>query len=151
MLTVILSTIPKVQTCFEICMVFSWSHIVSHLTLHHYQISPVEDGLKSVLPDSLQIFNAISRTPTSAIIQGIPSSSSVVWRPARLASSETRLIQLGLFSLLHGRRRLLQCSRPSPVGQRAVKVDVPRVVTPQKISARENPAVETTLTVFTFL
>lgn len=47
----------------------------------------MEDGLKSVLPDSLQIFNAISRTPTSAIIQGIPSSSSVVWRPASLASS----------------------------------------------------------------
>uniref|UniRef100_A0A8C4I718 Dedicator of cytokinesis 9 n=1 Tax=Dicentrarchus labrax TaxID=13489 RepID=A0A8C4I718_DICLA len=44
----------------------------------HEQISPVEDGMKSVLPDSLHIFNAISGTPTSAIIQGIPSSSSVV-------------------------------------------------------------------------
>ncbi|XP_072300728.1 dedicator of cytokinesis protein 9-like isoform X2 [Eucyclogobius newberryi] len=44
----------------------------------HEQISPVEDGMKSVLPDSLQIFNAISGTPTSASIQGIPSSSSVV-------------------------------------------------------------------------
>ncbi|CAL8322032.1 unnamed protein product [Merluccius merluccius] len=43
----------------------------------HEQISPVEDGLKSVLPDSLQIFNAISGTPTSATIQGIPSTSSV--------------------------------------------------------------------------
>uniref|UniRef100_A0A665XCN8 Dedicator of cytokinesis 9 n=1 Tax=Echeneis naucrates TaxID=173247 RepID=A0A665XCN8_ECHNA len=42
------------------------------------QISPVEDGMKSVLPDSLHIFNAISGTPTSATIQGIPSSSSVV-------------------------------------------------------------------------
>uniref|UniRef100_A0AAQ4PCD7 Dedicator of cytokinesis 9 n=1 Tax=Gasterosteus aculeatus aculeatus TaxID=481459 RepID=A0AAQ4PCD7_GASAC len=44
----------------------------------HEQISPVEDGMKSVLPDSLQIFNAISGTPTSATIHGIPSSSSVV-------------------------------------------------------------------------
>ncbi|XP_053295467.1 dedicator of cytokinesis protein 9 isoform X2 [Pleuronectes platessa] len=44
----------------------------------HEQISPVEDGMKSVLPDSLHIFNAISGTPTSATIQGIPSSSSVV-------------------------------------------------------------------------
>ncbi|XP_028992396.1 dedicator of cytokinesis protein 9 isoform X11 [Betta splendens] len=42
------------------------------------QISPVEDGMKSVLPDSLHIFNAISGTPTSATIQGIPSTSSVV-------------------------------------------------------------------------
>ncbi|XP_039673850.1 dedicator of cytokinesis protein 9-like isoform X4 [Perca fluviatilis] len=42
------------------------------------QISPVEDGMKSVLPDSLHIFNAISGTPTSATIHGIPSSSSVV-------------------------------------------------------------------------
>ncbi|KAM9710203.1 dedicator of cytokinesis protein 9 isoform 3-T3 [Menidia menidia] len=42
------------------------------------QICPVEDGMKSVLPDSLHIFNAISGTPTSATIQGIPSSSSVV-------------------------------------------------------------------------
>lgn len=41
-------------------------------------ISPVEDGMKSVLPDSLHIFNAISGTPTGATIQGIPSSSSVV-------------------------------------------------------------------------
>uniref|UniRef100_A0A7N8XNN0 Dedicator of cytokinesis 9 n=1 Tax=Mastacembelus armatus TaxID=205130 RepID=A0A7N8XNN0_9TELE len=44
----------------------------------HEQISPVEDGIKSILPDSLHIFNAISGTPTSATIQGIPSSSSVV-------------------------------------------------------------------------
>ncbi|XP_032386220.1 dedicator of cytokinesis protein 9 [Etheostoma spectabile] len=44
----------------------------------HEQISPVEDGMKSVLPDSLHIFNAISGTPTSATIHGIPSSSSVV-------------------------------------------------------------------------
>ncbi|XP_010771881.1 dedicator of cytokinesis protein 9-like [Notothenia coriiceps] len=44
----------------------------------HEQISPVEDGMKSILPDSLHIFNAISRTPTSATIHGIPSSSSVV-------------------------------------------------------------------------
>uniref|UniRef100_A0A672JQU0 Dedicator of cytokinesis 9 n=1 Tax=Salarias fasciatus TaxID=181472 RepID=A0A672JQU0_SALFA len=44
----------------------------------HEQISPVEDGMKSILPDSLHIFNAISGTPTSATIQGIPSSSSVV-------------------------------------------------------------------------
>ncbi|XP_056145327.1 dedicator of cytokinesis protein 9-like isoform X4 [Lampris incognitus] len=44
----------------------------------HEQISPVEDGMKSVLPDSLHIFNAISGTPTGATIQGIPSTSSVV-------------------------------------------------------------------------
>ncbi|TNN43606.1 Dedicator of cytokinesis protein 9 [Liparis tanakae] len=44
----------------------------------HEQINPVEDGMKSVHPDSLQIFNAISGTPTSATIHGIPSSSSVV-------------------------------------------------------------------------
>ncbi|XP_056870201.1 dedicator of cytokinesis protein 9-like isoform X2 [Takifugu flavidus] len=44
----------------------------------HEQISPVEDGMKSALPDSLHIFNAISGTPTTTIIQGIPSSSSVV-------------------------------------------------------------------------
>uniref|UniRef100_A0A3Q3FTV1 Dedicator of cytokinesis 9 n=1 Tax=Labrus bergylta TaxID=56723 RepID=A0A3Q3FTV1_9LABR len=44
----------------------------------HEHISPVEDGMKSVLPDSLHIFNAISGTPTTATIQGIPSSSSVV-------------------------------------------------------------------------
>ncbi|CAL8268097.1 unnamed protein product [Lota lota] len=44
----------------------------------HEQISPVDDGMKSVLPDSLHIFNAISGTPTTATIQGIPSTSSVV-------------------------------------------------------------------------
>ncbi|KAJ3592631.1 hypothetical protein NHX12_007758, partial [Muraenolepis orangiensis] len=44
----------------------------------HEQISPTEDGLKSVSPDSLHIFNAISGTPTGATIQGIPSTSSVV-------------------------------------------------------------------------
>ncbi|XP_030641604.1 dedicator of cytokinesis protein 9 [Chanos chanos] len=44
----------------------------------HEPISPVEDGMKNVLPDSLHIFNAISGTPTSTTIQGIPSSSSVV-------------------------------------------------------------------------
>ncbi|XP_035995255.1 dedicator of cytokinesis protein 9 isoform X17 [Fundulus heteroclitus] len=44
----------------------------------HEQISPVEDGMKSVLPDSLHIFNAISGTPTSVTIQGIPHSASVI-------------------------------------------------------------------------
>uniref|UniRef100_A0A4W5PH72 Dedicator of cytokinesis 9 n=1 Tax=Hucho hucho TaxID=62062 RepID=A0A4W5PH72_9TELE len=39
---------------------------------------PVEDGMKSVLPDSLHIFNAISGTPSSATIAGMPNSSSVV-------------------------------------------------------------------------
>lgn len=53
-------------------------NICEHLLLPCLQISPVEDGMKSVLPDSLHIFNAISGTPTSTIIQGIPSSSSVV-------------------------------------------------------------------------
>ncbi|XP_051566435.1 dedicator of cytokinesis protein 9 [Myxocyprinus asiaticus] len=41
-------------------------------------ISPVDDGMQSPIPDSLHIFNAISRTPTSAMIQGLPNSSSVV-------------------------------------------------------------------------
>ncbi|XP_016524165.1 dedicator of cytokinesis protein 9 isoform X16 [Poecilia formosa] len=44
----------------------------------HEQIVPVEDGMKSVLPDSLHIFNAISGTPTSVTIQGIPHSASVI-------------------------------------------------------------------------
>ncbi|KAJ8389777.1 hypothetical protein AAFF_G00114830 [Aldrovandia affinis] len=47
-------------------------------TIMHEPISTVEDGLKNALPDSLHIFNAISGTPTSATIQGIPSSTSVV-------------------------------------------------------------------------
>ncbi|XP_058885028.1 dedicator of cytokinesis protein 9-like isoform X17 [Acipenser ruthenus] len=45
----------------------------------HEQISPVEDGMKSsVMPNSLHIFNAISGTPSSTTVHGIPSSSSVV-------------------------------------------------------------------------
>uniref|UniRef100_A0A674EXY8 Dedicator of cytokinesis 9 n=1 Tax=Salmo trutta TaxID=8032 RepID=A0A674EXY8_SALTR len=44
----------------------------------HEPISPVEDGMKSVLPDSLHIFNAISGTPSGATIAGMPNSSSVV-------------------------------------------------------------------------
>ncbi|XP_034142817.1 dedicator of cytokinesis protein 9 isoform X8 [Esox lucius] len=44
----------------------------------HEPICPVEDGMKSVLPDSLHIFNAISGTPSGATISGMPSSSSVV-------------------------------------------------------------------------
>ncbi|XP_043987316.1 dedicator of cytokinesis protein 9-like isoform X18 [Gambusia affinis] len=44
----------------------------------HEQIIPVDDGMKSVLPDSLHIFNAISGTPTSVTIQGIPHSASVI-------------------------------------------------------------------------
>ncbi|KAI4883850.1 hypothetical protein NFI96_017538 [Prochilodus magdalenae] len=44
----------------------------------HEPICPVEDTMKSTLPDSLHIFNAISGTPTAASIQGLPSSSSVV-------------------------------------------------------------------------
>ncbi|XP_028846234.1 dedicator of cytokinesis protein 9 isoform X2 [Denticeps clupeoides] len=47
-------------------------------TIMREQISPVEDVMKSVLPNSLHIFNAISGTPNSTTIQGIPSSSSVV-------------------------------------------------------------------------
>lgn len=35
--------------------------------------------MRSPLPDSLHIFNAISGTPTAATIQGLPNSSSVVW------------------------------------------------------------------------
>ncbi|KAF4109275.1 hypothetical protein G5714_010348 [Onychostoma macrolepis] len=44
----------------------------------HEPISPVDDGMRSPLPDSLHIFNAISGTPTAATIQGLPNSSSVV-------------------------------------------------------------------------
>ncbi|XP_048826602.1 dedicator of cytokinesis protein 9-like isoform X4 [Brienomyrus brachyistius] len=44
----------------------------------HEPISTVEDSVKTVLPDSLHIFNAISGTPSGTTIQGIPSSSSVV-------------------------------------------------------------------------
>uniref|UniRef100_A0A3Q3J9H8 Dedicator of cytokinesis 9 n=1 Tax=Monopterus albus TaxID=43700 RepID=A0A3Q3J9H8_MONAL len=44
----------------------------------HEQISPVEDSMKNVLPDSFHIFNAISGTPTSTTIQGLPSSSSEI-------------------------------------------------------------------------
>ncbi|XP_064184042.1 dedicator of cytokinesis protein 9-like isoform X5 [Anguilla rostrata] len=47
-------------------------------SIMHEPIIPVEDGMKSTLPDSLHIFNAISGTPTGTTIQGIPSSSSVV-------------------------------------------------------------------------
>uniref|UniRef100_A0A4W5P569 Dedicator of cytokinesis 9 n=1 Tax=Hucho hucho TaxID=62062 RepID=A0A4W5P569_9TELE len=44
----------------------------------HEPIIPVEDGMKSVLPDSLHIFNVISGTPSGATIVGMPNSSSVV-------------------------------------------------------------------------
>uniref|UniRef100_A0A671MYI9 Dedicator of cytokinesis protein 9-like n=1 Tax=Sinocyclocheilus anshuiensis TaxID=1608454 RepID=A0A671MYI9_9TELE len=44
----------------------------------HEPISPADDGMRSPLPDSLHIFNAISGTPTAATIQGLPHSSSVV-------------------------------------------------------------------------
>ncbi|XP_051998403.1 dedicator of cytokinesis protein 9-like isoform X2 [Xyrauchen texanus] len=44
----------------------------------HEPISAVDDGMRSPIPDSLHIFNAISGTPTSATIQGLPNSSSVV-------------------------------------------------------------------------
>ncbi|KAI1899017.1 hypothetical protein AGOR_G00078350 [Albula goreensis] len=44
----------------------------------HEPIVPVEDGMKSALPDSMHIFNAISGTPAGTTIQGIPSSSSIV-------------------------------------------------------------------------
>eukprot|EP00062_Callorhinchus_milii_P020350 gi/632975902/ref/XP_007904488.1/ PREDICTED: dedicator of cytokinesis protein 9 [Callorhinchus milii] len=45
----------------------------------HEQISPVDDGMKiNLMPNSLHIFNAISGTPTSTAVHGIPNSSSVV-------------------------------------------------------------------------
>ncbi|XP_073768449.1 dedicator of cytokinesis protein 9 isoform X8 [Danio rerio] len=44
----------------------------------HEPITPVDDGIRGPLPDSLHIFNAISGTPTSASIQGLPNTSSVV-------------------------------------------------------------------------
>uniref|UniRef100_A0A671RUR8 Dedicator of cytokinesis protein 9-like n=1 Tax=Sinocyclocheilus anshuiensis TaxID=1608454 RepID=A0A671RUR8_9TELE len=44
----------------------------------HEPISPVDDGMRSPLPDSLHIFSAISGTPTAATLQGLPNSSSVV-------------------------------------------------------------------------
>lgn len=43
----------------------------------HEQICPLEEKT-SVLPNSLHIFNAISGTPTSTVVQGLTSSSSVV-------------------------------------------------------------------------
>uniref|UniRef100_A0A8B9QHK9 Dedicator of cytokinesis 9 n=1 Tax=Apteryx owenii TaxID=8824 RepID=A0A8B9QHK9_APTOW len=42
----------------------------------HEQITPVEEKT-SVMPNSLHIFNAISGTPTSTTVHGMPSSSSV--------------------------------------------------------------------------
>ncbi|XP_039546684.1 dedicator of cytokinesis protein 9 isoform X4 [Pimephales promelas] len=44
----------------------------------HEPICPGDDGMRSPLPDSLHIFNAISGTPTVATVQGLPNSSSVV-------------------------------------------------------------------------
>uniref|UniRef100_A0ACB8FIS6 Dedicator of cytokinesis protein 9 n=2 Tax=Sphaerodactylus townsendi TaxID=933632 RepID=A0ACB8FIS6_9SAUR len=43
----------------------------------HEQITAVEEKT-SVMPNSLHIFNAISGTPTSTTVHGMPSSSSVV-------------------------------------------------------------------------
>uniref|UniRef100_A0A8C2QGQ0 Dedicator of cytokinesis 9 n=1 Tax=Cricetulus griseus TaxID=10029 RepID=A0A8C2QGQ0_CRIGR len=43
----------------------------------HEQICPLEEKT-SVLPNSLHIFNAISGTPTSTVVQGLTSSSSIV-------------------------------------------------------------------------
>ncbi|XP_058132463.1 dedicator of cytokinesis protein 9 isoform X12 [Dasypus novemcinctus] len=43
----------------------------------HEQICPLEEKT-SVLPNSLHIFNAISGTPTSTVVHGLTSSSSVV-------------------------------------------------------------------------
>ncbi|XP_053916769.1 dedicator of cytokinesis protein 9 isoform X2 [Cuculus canorus] len=42
----------------------------------HEQITPVEEKA-SVMPNSLHIFNAISGTPTSTTVHGMPNSSSV--------------------------------------------------------------------------
>ncbi|XP_069734810.1 dedicator of cytokinesis protein 9 isoform X3 [Phaenicophaeus curvirostris] len=42
----------------------------------HEQITPVEEKT-SVMPNSLHIFNAISGTPTSTTVHGMPNSSSV--------------------------------------------------------------------------
>ncbi|XP_054018900.1 dedicator of cytokinesis protein 9 isoform X2 [Dryobates pubescens] len=42
----------------------------------HEQITPVEEKA-GVMPNSLHIFNAISGTPTSTTVHGLPSSSSV--------------------------------------------------------------------------
>ncbi|OXB68198.1 hypothetical protein ASZ78_014144 [Callipepla squamata] len=42
----------------------------------HEQITPVEEKA-NVMPNSLHIFNAISGTPTSTTVHGMPSSSSV--------------------------------------------------------------------------
>ncbi|XP_073809872.1 dedicator of cytokinesis protein 9 isoform X14 [Danio rerio] len=44
----------------------------------HEQISAVDGGNKSALSDSLHIFNAISGTPTSTTLHGMPSSASTV-------------------------------------------------------------------------
>lgn len=44
----------------------------------HEPISPYDEGMRSPIPDTLHIFNAISGTPTSATIQGLSNTSSVV-------------------------------------------------------------------------
>ncbi|KAF3843220.1 hypothetical protein F7725_002069 [Dissostichus mawsoni] len=81
----------------------------------HEQISPVEDGMKSVLPDSLHIFNAISRTPTSATIHGIPSSSSV---SAEEKLAKRCVVTLSIFFIVVNEF----CERFSYYGMRAVLV-----------------------------
>ncbi|XP_064413718.1 dedicator of cytokinesis protein 9 isoform X1 [Latimeria chalumnae] len=60
-------------------MKINYREMVRELSeIMHEQISPVEDGMKiSVMPNSLHIFNAISGTPTSATVHGMPNSSSV--------------------------------------------------------------------------
>lgn len=57
----------------------SYRDLIKELSaIMHEPISPVDDGMRSPLPDSLHIFNAISGTPTAASVQGLPNSSSVV-------------------------------------------------------------------------
>lgn len=74
----------------------------SHLFLHSpSQISPVEDGMKSVLPDSLHIFNAISGTPTSVTIQGVPHSASVIWSGSGLVYSLKAHVAAGTSDCSH--------------------------------------------------
>lgn len=57
-----------------------WSSLrLGNLVFLCLEICPLEEKT-SVLPNSLHIFNAISGTPTSTLVHGMTSSSSVVWR-----------------------------------------------------------------------
>ncbi|KTG07053.1 hypothetical protein cypCar_00011629 [Cyprinus carpio] len=73
--------VKQLKEVFRVALCVACFLIVLVLPLFFFsspQISAVDDGMRSPLPDSLHIFNAISGTPTAASIQGLPNSSSVV-------------------------------------------------------------------------